>query len=150
LKKTSADLLLVENDARIVELLTWFLQRRGHGVRTATSYAQARGCILERRPDLVLSDVDLGPENARTLLPQLAREGLLPPTLVVSGYVDREVSAELLAIPGVIGVLAKPFEFPRLERLIDEFLARPRGLPVSVASSASASAQRNFGGKPGP
>jgi DNA-binding NtrC family response regulator len=140
--KTSADLLLVENDMRIVELLTGFLQRRGHTVRSASSYAQARECIVERRPDLLLSDVDLGRESARTMLPKLSGEGLLPPTWVVSGYVDRELSSELLAIPGVLGVLAKPFEFARLERLIADFLARGNGATVGADARATSASRK--------
>ena len=131
------DLLVIENDARIVELLTWFLERRGHRVRAVTSFAQARQQIRERRPDLVLSDVDLGVENATKALPELAAEGLLPPTLVVSGIVDSELSASMRAIPGVIGVLAKPFEFQRLERWIEDFgertLATPGARPAVLA-----------------
>jgi DNA-binding NtrC family response regulator len=132
----SADLLLVENDPRILELLTWFLERRGHRVRTALSFIDARARILERRPQLLLSDVDLGQEHAAECLPQLAAEGLLPPTLVVSGFVDRDLSRTMLAIPGVLGVLAKPFEFTRLERWIDEFLARTPAEALSADASS--------------
>lgn len=124
--RRSGDLLIVENDERIVELLRWFLERRGHRVRATGSFAAARELIAERAPDLLLSDIELGSENARECLPRLAREGVLPPTLVVSGYVDRDVADELLAIPNVVGVLPKPFEFERLERWIEEHLQRVR------------------------
>jgi DNA-binding NtrC family response regulator len=127
-------LLIIENDARIVELLRWFLERRGHRVRAASSFAQARAAIAEHRPDLVLSDIELGGENARTMLPVLARAGELPPTLVVSGYLDHDLAREMLAIPGVVGVLAKPFEFERLERCIEEQLTRAQ--PQTIARSA--------------
>ncbi len=130
------DLVIVENDARIVELLRWFLERRGHSVRAAASFAQARVLLAERTPDLMLSDVELGAENAREQLPELARAGMLPPTLVVSGYLDHDLGRELLAIPGVVGVLPKPFEFARLERWIDEFLARPRPSAACVDAAA--------------
>jgi len=78
-----ARLLLVENDLRLGELLGAYLARRGFEVRRATSFAEARRLLGEGRPDLMLSDVDLGGENARDELPRLAAEGLLPPTLVV-------------------------------------------------------------------
>ena len=116
--------MIVENDARIVELLRWFFERRGHRVRAASTFAQARVLLNERRPDLLLSDIELGDENAREILPELAREALLPPTLVVSGYLDHDLAAELLAIPGVAGVMPKPFEFERLERWISDFFQR--------------------------
>lgn len=118
-----AELLLLDNDARITELVAWFLEARGHRVRIANSFAEARARIEERAPDLLLSDLELGRENARTELPALARAGRLPPTLVVSGYLDAAVIDELSRLPGVVGTLAKPYELAVLERRIEEALA---------------------------
>ena len=36
-----ADLLLIDNDARIAELVAFFLRRSGHSVRTAPSFLVA-------------------------------------------------------------------------------------------------------------
>jgi DNA-binding response OmpR family regulator len=113
-----ADLLLVDNDARLSELMAWFLERHGHQVRTACSYVEARARIAERRPDLMLADLELGRENGREELPRMAQLGCLPRTLVVSGYVDRESEAGLSALPLVVGMLRKPFELDRLEALV--------------------------------
>lgn len=118
-------LLLVENDVRILELLCLFLERRGYRVRSAKSLEEARAELNARRPDLMLSDIDLGRSNGREFLPQLSREGVLPRTLVVSGYLDAQLAEELRAVPEVIGVLPKPFEFDRLERRIEEALRAP-------------------------
>lgn len=126
LAPTMADLLLVDDDPRIVELLALFLERLGHRVRTAGSLAAARERIAERRPDLMLSDLELGAESGREELPRLAREGVLPPTLVVSGYLDRELADELSALPGVVGLLQKPFDMRKLEASIAACLAEPR------------------------
>ncbi len=119
-----ADLVLVDNDERIVELVAWFLRRARHTVRTAASYAQVRGLLAERAPDLMLADLELGEERGDEELPRLAREGLLPPTLVVSGYLDRELEAHLRSVPGVRGTLAKPFDLPGLERSIEQCLSQ--------------------------
>lgn len=130
-----ADLVLVDNDERIVELVAWFLRRARHTVRTAESYAQVRALLVERVPDLMLADLELGEERGDEELPRLAREGLLPPTLVVSGYLDRELEAHLRSVPGVRGTLAKPFDFEGLERRIEECLARGgAGAPAPAAT----------------
>ncbi|HEV8111522.1 MAG TPA: response regulator [Planctomycetota bacterium] len=117
------DLLLVENDARILELMTLFLAKAGHSVRGAASFELARTAIRERTPDLMLSDLEMGAESGREALPDLAREGLLPPTLVVSGYVDRDSAAELARLPEVVGTLAKPFDRARLLAKVEACLA---------------------------
>lgn len=118
-----ADLVLVDNDERIVELVAWFLRRARHTVRTAASYAEVRGLLRERSPDLMLADLELGEERGDEELPRLFEEGLLPPTLVVSGYLDPHSEALLRRVPGVRGTLGKPFDLALLERSIAECLA---------------------------
>ena len=125
----ASNLLLVENDQRLGELVAWFLTKRGYDVRRAISFREARGMIDERAPDLMLSDVDLGGESAREELPRLAAEGVLPPTLIVSGYLDPETRTELEAVEGVRGLLPKPFELDDLVARVEELLAAGRGAP---------------------
>ena len=127
---TAAQLLVIENDHRLGELLVSFLGRRGYAVRRVTSFAEARPLLAGADgpvPELVLSDLELGEEDAREELPRLAAEGLLPCTLVVSGYLDLSVEAELERIPGVVGFVPKPFEFDQLLGSIDRALAERAG-----------------------
>jgi DNA-binding NtrC family response regulator len=119
-----ADVLLIENDARILELYAAYLTKRGHRVRTAKSFREAREMLVAEPPEILLTDLELGVESGRDVLPQLWSEGLLPPTLVVSGYVDAELQAELERIPAVVGMLPKPFGFERLEESLLAALAR--------------------------
>ena len=116
------DLLLVDNDPRITELTSWFLRRKGHEVRIASSYREARALLQERTPELLLADLELGEETGWEELPRLAEEGILPPTLVVSGFLDAELSADLARIPSVVGTVAKPFDIEELEREIERHL----------------------------
>jgi DNA-binding response OmpR family regulator len=110
-----SDLLLVDDDRRIVELVAFFLRKRGHEVRTCANFAEVRAALAQRVPDLVLCDVDLGGEMADEELPKLAEEGILPSTLIVSGYVDAELEGRLMAIGRVVGLVRKPFDFATLE-----------------------------------
>ena len=120
------DLLLLDNDSKIVELLSWFLEGQGFTVRVATSFVEARERLAERRPALLISDVDLGLESAVTELPKLSAEGLLPPTLVVSGFLDEAVRQALFDVPEVLDSLPKPFEFTDLEARVVACLAGER------------------------
>lgn len=131
-----ADLLLVDNDARIADLVAFFLRRSGHAVRTAANFTIARAEIARARPDLVLSDLDLGEERGLVELPRLAADGLLPPTLVVSGFLDRAAQIELERLPQVVGVLAKPFDLDVLLKRVLEALSRDRGAALSAADAA--------------
>lgn len=130
-----ARLLLLDNDERIVELLSWFLRDRGFEVDVAPSFAVAREKIAAARPDLLVSDVDLGAETAVEELPRLSAEGILPPTLVVSGFLDEAVEGRLRAVPEVLDTLPKPFEFPDLEARVRVCLER--GASMGEASPSS-------------
>lgn len=121
-----AEILLVDNDARIADLVAYFLRRSGHAVRTAANFGVARAEIARSRPDLLLSDLDLGEERGLVELPRLAAAGVLPPTLVVSGFLDRAAQLELERLPEVVGVLAKPFDLDVLLARVNEVLERGR------------------------
>ncbi len=109
------EILVIENDARILDLLTRFLTRRGYQVRRAISLEVAERELALHRPDMILSDLLVGPTHAAGRLRQWAREGKLPPTLVVSGCLDEEMERLLATIPPVVGTLSKPFRFEDLE-----------------------------------
>jgi DNA-binding NtrC family response regulator len=70
----------------------------------------------------MLSDNDMGLESALEELPRLHALGVLPPTLVVSGFLDATTSAELTSLGPVLGTLAKPFDFTDLEARVQECL----------------------------
>ncbi len=129
-----ADLLVVDNDARIAELVAWFLEKGGHSACVVTSYAQAREALRERRFALMLADLELGVEDGRVELPLLESEGLLPPTLVVSGYLDAEITEALFKIPGILGTVPKPFEPRELLERVDAVLATAPDLAPAPAS----------------
>ncbi len=131
-----ADLLLVDNDARIADLVAFFLRRSGHSVRTAVNFRVARAEIERAPPDLMLSDLDLGEERGLVELPRLAEAGILPPTLVVSGFLDRAAQVELERLAQIVGVLAKPFDLDVLLARVNEGLARARE-PVPMNASAA-------------
>jgi len=136
-----ADVLIVDNDERIVELVAWFLRKRGYRVRAASDFCLARRCIAERAPDLMLSDLDLGEQSALDELPAMEAEGCLPPTLVVSGYLDQSARDRLQQVQAVLGTLAKPFDFPVLEARVGECLAEIANSPGRLSPSPSPSAR---------
>jgi DNA-binding response OmpR family regulator len=92
----------------------------------------------------LLSDVEMGEESGAEELPRLSSQGILPPTLVVSGFLDAELAERLGGLPGVLGTLLKPFDLPVLEQRIEACLARvaagdfvpARRLDASLAAPA--------------
>lgn len=132
-----ARLLLVDDDARLRELYAFFLEQRGHRVRGCASYRDARGELAREEPELLLADLELGLESGREELPRLWSEGALPPTLVVSGYVDAELEALFARIPSIVGVLRKPFDFERLEMSLQAALREASRRAGDIAAARS-------------
>jgi DNA-binding NtrC family response regulator len=140
-----ARLLLIDNDEKIVALVALLLRKLGHEVRTAPSFARARGLLDEARPDLLLSDYELGAERADEELSKLAIEGLLPPTLVVSGYLDDLLIQRLLAIPGVLGTLKKPFDLAALQAALARALEEAERRRAAAERAAPQPGSRGHG-----
>lgn len=130
-RKAAKEILIVDNDERIVELVSWFLVKRGYSVRKASNFGTARHLLQEKGVDLLLSDLDLGSENALDILPAMQAEGVLPPTLVFSGYLDAPSRERLMALEPVVGTLSKPVEFQVLESCVANYFS---GKPIEAAA----------------
>jgi|SRR5687768_11043368 len=107
-------LLVVENDAAILNLLRMALRKNGYTVLTAESGSEALAIVREHTGsiDLLITDVVMpemdGPELVRQALP------LRPEmrTLFMSGYLDDALGDHGLP-PGNVNFIQKPFS-PRV------------------------------------
>lgn len=126
--------LVVDDDAEIVMLLSRYLSGHGFRVVGAASGAQLRTCIRAGSIDLVLLDLGLPDEDGLSLLRYL-QENWRGPVIVVSGRgepVERVVGLEL----GADDYVAKPFDFRELLARIRSVLrrapSRQEGMPVMI------------------
>jgi len=124
-------LLIVDDDERLAGLVSWFFRRKGLEVESCPSYAVARELLRVERVDVLISDVELNGESARMELPDLAREGILPATIVASGFLDEAAVREFQALREVRVMLRKPFDFDLLERAMVRCL-QPASTPAEV------------------
>lgn len=119
-----ATLLLVEDEPSIRELLAEFLEGCGHRAvavdhgREALSWLRGAGEL----PDAILTDIAMPEMDGLELLAAL--KGLCPqvPVIAMSGSTTGGYLA-LARRLGAQAVLAKPFRFQELERLLEEALA---------------------------
>ncbi|MFP4132038.1 sigma 54-interacting transcriptional regulator [Thiohalospira sp.] len=111
-------LLLVDDDASLLRLLTLRLEANGYQVATATSGEEALETMAEARPELVITDLRMEGMDGMGLF-RLLRErhpGLPVLILTAHGSIPEAVEATR---EGVFGFLAKPFD-------ADELLAEIR------------------------
>ncbi|MCU1459607.1 MAG: putative response regulator [Actinomycetia bacterium] len=97
-------LLIVDDNRHFLEAAKDLLERQGaEVVGVCSTGADAARLAAELRPDVVLVDVDLGPEDG---LDVAARFGGSPPVLLISAYSEAEI-ADLLACSTAVGFISK-------------------------------------------
>jgi CheY-like chemotaxis protein/nucleoid-associated protein YgaU len=132
------DVLVVDDNADVVEALTLLLQSAGYETRAASDGRQALEAVREKRPALVLLDVLMpvmdGWECARLLHERYGRT--LPIVIVTAGEHARSRAEEA----GADGVLPKPFDVDELLDLVSRY-ARPLAAPRPPTSRDAGSAR---------
>jgi DNA-binding NarL/FixJ family response regulator len=97
--------VIVDDSDAFVEAARRLLEREGLTVLgAAATSAEALRLAAELRPDVVLVDIDLGPESGLELTRRLARPGC--PVILISTY-DEEDYADLLADSPALGFIPK-------------------------------------------
>jgi len=104
--------LIVEDDASLRLLCRVNLELEGYRVLEARSVAQAESALSGDEVDLVLLDVQVGPDDGVALMRSLRRRGHAAPVVLFTGtaQLDSQTQAE------ADGVVPKPF---RLEDLLE-------------------------------
>ena len=127
-KKIMADILVVEDEIAIAELLLILFEDAGHTVRAAQHGEEALAAILERRPDLVLTDrtmpVMSGPEFVASL--QATGDLADTPIIVMSALPKAEV---LATYPCQAPFIQKPFRLHEVAAAVELVLAQ-KALPA--------------------
>jgi excisionase family DNA binding protein len=107
--------LLVDDDARVRELVRITLENEGYAVREAGSAEEGMAAIEERKPDLVLLDVMMphvdGWEMLRRVQDRYGAGAI--PVVMFSGKADEEAQREAES-RGATGFVGKPFDVDAL------------------------------------
>ena len=134
-----ADLLIVDDDADMLELLADFLRGEGHDVRVAHDGAEGFQLIRNKTPDLVLLDVEMpivtGPEMAHELF--VHNVGLeLIPLVLSSGILSLHQVAATVGTDDEppVGVLADVVDAHRVFDRVEHVVVAD---PVSTSRSVN-------------
>lgn len=142
-----AKILIVDDEARIRQLLSQMLTSRGHSCMAAKDPAEARRLLQEGLFDLILCDINMPGENGMDLLRDILPRYPDTAAIMVTGVDDHIVAEQFFAL-GVYDYLTKPIDHTRvliavanalrrqeLERINREYQA---GLESLVAKRARA------------
>lgn len=135
---TQARILLVDDEAAILENLTPFLGRSGFIVSTASNGEEALAKIETEAPELVVSDVLMPKMDGRELLRSLRREDNWIPVILLT-QVGEAFERAMALEEGADDYINKPFEPHELVARIRAVLrrAKPGKPPLSAAWQVS-------------
>lgn len=108
-------ILLVEDDAGLVELITVKLEELGFSLMSAISGAEALAHLKNQTPDMMLLDYSLPDMNGKELIETLNKQQIsLPPFIITTGQGDERIAVDMMKL-GAMDYLVKDIIF--LERL---------------------------------
>ena len=130
---TAADILVVDDDARLRGLLQRFLAEQGHRVAVAGDAPAARAALAAMAFDLLVVDVMMPGETGLELVESLRRAGNETPVLMLTARGDPDDRVAGFE-SGADDYLAKPFDPRELALRIRTILKRAQ--PASPAAAA--------------
>lgn len=101
--------LVVDDEASIVQLLGRVLALQNYEAVTATHWAEAMDILEHDQPDLVLLDLAMPHVDGCSMFDFIRKQGYDTPVIVISAHITDEV-AEHLRDLGVSALIWKPFE----------------------------------------
>jgi DNA-binding response OmpR family regulator len=110
--RRTGSILVIDDDAAIVDLIVEVLTDEGYVAYAAPDGAGALATIARHRPALVLLDMWMPDRRGAALIAQAREAGLATMPMVLMTTAPRD--AEPLLVPGSIECLAKPFDLDDL------------------------------------
>ena len=118
-----AHLLMIEDHPHNLELMTYLLRAAGHEVTAAVTAELGLRAARERRPDLIVLDIQLPDATGFEVLDVLRRDPELHDVRVVAVTANAMVGDRDHALSaGFDGYLAKPIEPAAFSKAIDSYL----------------------------
>ncbi len=118
-----ASILVVDDDPEIVTMLSTRLGKRGFKITTAEDGKKALELAKRDKPDIVLLDVMMPGKSGWEVARALKQDPVTQDVKIVMVSAIGEKTNEITApIYGADAHIDKPFEFERLERVINDLL----------------------------
>jgi CheY-like chemotaxis protein len=120
-----AKILIVEDDADLVETYTDLLQTRNHTIVSTSTAAKAIQLITRHKPNIIILDLNLPGDSGVIVINIVRGYPLLKDTkiIVASGYPERLQSNQLSK--RVDAIMCKPVDNSYLLSLIESFDGAP-------------------------
>lgn len=122
-RRPAGRILLVDDEASILELLCEILEPDGYELVTATNGSDALDLVLSSEFDLIITDFRMPKLSGRELYDRAraGKPGIENRFLFISGEMDPEAKTEFIRETGV-RVIAKPFRADKVRTEVHDAL----------------------------
>ncbi|MDB4943570.1 MAG: Response regulator of zinc sigma-54-dependent two-component system [Labilithrix sp.] len=114
--------LVVDDDRELTELLTIRIEGAGYEVSVAHDVASALEQVGRERPDAVVLDLRLGPEDGFEVLDGIAKRSADVPVMILTAHGTIDLAVEAMR-KGAFGFVTKPFHdhdlLQKLEHMVE-------------------------------
>ena len=118
MKVSTARILVIDDDAAVVETLAACLRDERYGVLGALTAGEGLRLFIVSRPDLVLLDIALpGGMDGIELLKRIRSIDPTGKVIMVTGNTDPRLAREALEL-GALTYVDKPFDYAYLKRVV--------------------------------
>ncbi len=119
---TGQQILIVDDEARMLRVLELMLQKMGHDVMCASNGMEALQCLHESTVDLVISDLRMPEIDGIGLLNQIRAQGNTVPFIIITAHGTIQSAVESMKL-GACDYILRPFDMEALELSINRILA---------------------------
>jgi len=121
-------ILVVDDEANMVEMLVDLLRGQGASVSVAGDLKSARERIAESLPDVILLDMKLPDGNGLSLLEELTESSPAPSVIMISAFGTVETAVKAVRA-GAFDFIVKPFNIEDILRVIRSALLGTSSAP---------------------
>ena len=137
-----AKLVIIDDEASILELMTKLCKAAGHQVAGCTTGIDGIAAIRANQPDLVIVDLRIGDVNGLDLVSMCRDQFPKTAVIMVTGHGSVETAVEAMRL-GAFDYLTKPFDLGDLIKTVNQALQR-NGLQPGSAELPSIPASNSL------
>ena len=126
------EILVVDDEASIVDMLSIVFGKEGYRVVTARSCAEGLSRLESVLPDLVLTDVKMPDGSGFEILKRTRELAPAVPVVMITAYTTTKAAIEALKA-GAYDYISKPFDVEELKHVVGRALERKRLADENVA-----------------
>jgi len=135
-----AKLVIIDDEAAILELMSKLCRAAGHTVFGCTTGIDGMAAIRSQQPDLVIVDLRIGDVNGLDLVSMCKDQFPNTAVIMVTGHGSVETAVEAMRL-GAFDYLTKPFDLGDLIKTVNQALNRnnPAAMTMTPTLSGSSS-----------